>query len=287
MKTKTHTAPATAPESASEMNLIVRCSELHKLMTKAQGKSPRDKYTDAIDSLHKKEQRLKSMNPETKTASDLREGVKKLKAEIKALKPYKDDLLLSDTCRTWLKEKAAEHVYGYKIQIENKYLSKGIMVEDDSIELLNSVFFTDYQKNTERKNATVNGVEWLTGECDIDTGEEIRDVKSSWSLETFPKFKEDAEKKVKASGYDWQMRGYMLLWDHRQAVVDFCLVDTPPELLSDYDDWDLHEVDHIEPSKRITSVLVERDLDLESEMIERYTFANRFYKECIVELINK
>ena len=165
---------------------------------------------------------------------------------------------------------------------------KFIGVEDDSIELLNSVLFTDYKKNTERRRAQhVDGFDWLTGECDIFTGEIIRDIKSAWDIETFPVFKEDAESKIKSAGYEWQMRGYMILWDAPKAIIDYCLVDTPPELLSDYDNWELHEVEHIAPEKRITSIEFNRSESIEAEIMERYNAANKFYKESINELKNK
>ncbi len=48
------------------------------------------------------------------------------------------------------------------IELNNKYINKGIMQENDSIALFNSVMFSNYSKNTERLNN-----EWLTGEADI------------------------------------------------------------------------------------------------------------------------
>ena len=272
-------------------NLLVRCSSLHNLMTKGTGKSPKDKYLDAVKSLYEKEEKYRSTaNKETKTAMKLVDTIAELRATIKALKPYRNDISLSETCRTWIKKIAQEAFYGYKTQVNSKYCDKGNMVEDDSIELLNSVLFTDYKKNVDRKQAHhADGVDWLTGECDIYSASDrlIRDIKSSWSIETFPAFQEDAEKKIKLAGYDWQMRGYMILWNASKAIIDVCLVDTPPELLSDYDNWELHEVEHIAPEKRITSVVVERSESIEVEIMERYNAANKFYKECINQLKSK
>lgn len=259
-------------------------------MSMPQTKSPKAKYLDAVSKLATKEKQYRAApNKETKTAIKLSEDIKTLKATIKDLKPFKDVLNLSETTRTWIKGIAKRNFYGYKVEIGSKYFDKGHAVEDTSIELLNIVEFTGYEKNTERRTAThPDGFAWLTGECDIYTPEgEIRDIKSSWDIETFPAFKEDAEKKLKDSGYNWQMRGYMILWNAPRATVDFCLVDTPPELLSDYDNWELHEVDHIDPVKRITSVSIERDETIEDEILERYKWANHFYHECMNELKSK
>jgi len=278
-------------KSSVSDNLLVRCSSLHNLMTKSTTKSPKDKYLDAVKSLYEKEEKYRSTaNKETKTAIKLSDSISELKATIKALKPYKNDILLSETCRTWIKGLAKHAFYDYEVQISSKYFDKGHGVEDDSIELLNSVLFTDYKKNTDRKQAQhADGFDWLTGECDIYSEPDrlIRDIKSSWDIETFPAFTEDAEKKIKTAGYDWQMRGYMILWDAKKAIIDVCLVDTPPELLSNFDNWDLHEVDHIAPEKRITSVTVERSESIEAEIMERYNAANKFYKECINQLKSK
>ena len=104
-------------------------------------------------------------------------------------------------------------------------MQKGIDCEQASIDLLNTAefrFSKPYIKNTERKSN-----DWITGECDIYDPESrlIRDIKTSWSMYTFPLF--DTECK----DYEWQMRGYMWLWDCDTASVDYCLVDTPEHLI--------------------------------------------------------
>src|ERR1700737_549012 len=83
---------------------------------------------------------------------------------------------LSKGAKTALEMMAKEFVYGFNEVISGKFMEKGIIVEDQSIALYNSVFFTDYKKNTERKTN-----EWITGECDIFTGSKIIDIKSAWS----------------------------------------------------------------------------------------------------------
>ena len=72
--------------------------------------------------------------------------------------------------------------------ISSKYLTKGNQCEQDSIDLINEVNFANYTKNEERKTSK-NGI--LSGSCDIFTGNSIIDIKSSWSLATFPFFRSD------------------------------------------------------------------------------------------------
>jgi len=65
--------------------------------------------------------------------------------------PKGKDEVLSVGAKSAISKMAKEFVYGYDEKISNKYMEKGILVEDKSIELLNSVLFTDFKKNTERK----------------------------------------------------------------------------------------------------------------------------------------
>ena len=213
-----------------KQNLLVRCSELHKIMTKSRSKT----------------------NP------------------------------LSETTKSYVMEKAKESFYGIRPVISNKYTEKGIMNEPLGIQMVNQVRFMDFRKNENRKT-----IEWLTGECDIEGDERIIDIKCSWSFDTFPAFQEEADKAVKKAGYDWQMRGYMMLYDKNLAEVVYCLTSTPKSLLTSFDVPELHDVEHIAIEDRMTSVKVERCNVLETEIYNQYKIANKYYKECMAELENK
>ena len=189
---------------------------------------------------------------------------------------------LGETTKSYIQEKAKQDFYGINPILENKYLSKGIMNEQIGIDLVNQVRFMDFIKNTERID-----IGWLTGECDINATDRIIDIKCSWSFDTFPAFEEEAQKSVKKAGYDWQMRGYMMLYNKDLAEVIYCLTSTPDSLLSQWDDLKMHKVDHIEAEKRITAVRVERDVEIEEEIKKQYGIANTYYKECLAELTTK
>ena len=190
--------------------------------------------------------------------------------------PKEKSQILSKGAKTVLDKMAKEFVYGFNEVISGKYMDKGIIVEDQSIELYNSVFFTDYTKNTERKTN-----DWITGECDIFTGDKIIDIKSSWNLATFPATSEDGEDK----GYEWQLRAYMMLWNVDCADIAYCIVNTPDELIK-YEQEELHFVDHIDENLRVTVVNYVRDLELE-EKIKIKVEAAREYLQLKVETINK
>lgn len=181
---------------------------------------------------------------------------------------------LSAGAKTFVETMAKELVYGYDVKVSSKYLDKGIQVEDASIELYNSVNFTECVKNTERREN-----EWLSGECDIVQAARITDIKSSWNLDTFPAFSDAG----RDTGYEWQGRAYMMLWAKPEFEVAYCLVPTPDDLIG-YEDPDLHYVDHINPALRVTSVIYQRDMALE-ELIKVKVTAARAYFQTIVRKI--
>jgi hypothetical protein len=178
---------------------------------------------------------------------------------------------LSVGAKTHILKLAKEFVYGYQEDISSKYMEKGLTVEDDSIALYNEVFFTNHVKNTERKTN-----DWITGECDIATPTKIIDIKSSWSLPTFPAISAAGESKT----YEWQGRCYMWLWDVDQFEIAYCLVNTPEELIG-YESHDLHFVDHIAPELRVTRVQCTRDKALEDKIKSRVEAANLYLEQVI------
>jgi hypothetical protein len=202
-------------------------------------------------------------------------------SELKNLmtKPRSKSEEISATTKTWLKEKVKQEYFGYRKKLDTPAINKGIDCEQMSIDLLNDVVFGTYKKNTERRTN-----DWLTGEPDIVSISAIDDIKTSWSLETFPAFKEDAQEAIKKAGYDWQLRGYMMLFKKPEARIRYCMVDTPDYLLKDWDDENIHKVDHIDPEKRMVTVTIERDKDKEQEMEEAYEIANKYYQQYWKEL---
>jgi hypothetical protein len=185
--------------------------------------------------------------------------------------------VLSETAKSYIKQIAKEDFYGYYSELDNKYINKGKQCEQDSINLLNLVNFTSYTKNEIRINTDI-----LTGEADIVAENEIIDIKTSWSLDTFPALPDD----INAKDYEMQLRGYMMLYNKQKASVVYCMVDTPEDLRG-WENEQLHNVSHIAPEKRITSISFERDLEIEKLITEKCTEAIKFYSEYINQLNNK
>ena len=186
--------------------------------------------------------------------------------------------ILSETAKSYIKSVAKQDFFGYNVDLNNKYVIKGQEQEQDSINLLNAVRMTSYVKNDKR---LINDI--MTGECDILLDDHIIDIKTSWSLETFPALAEDGMNK----DYEWQLRAYMYLYDRPTAELIYCMVTTNDDLLSQWDNLSLHRVDHIDPDKRVTVIPFERDQDLESQMIEKLDAASELYMNYVNQLNNK
>lgn len=184
---------------------------------------------------------------------------------------------LSAGARTFVRKKFKEKLFGYRERFSSKYTEKGTMVEDESIALYNRVFFTDCVKNTERR-----ADEYLTGELDIIAGDIIIDIKSSWSLTTFPVWPDEAAD----TGYEWQLRAYMYLFDKPRAELAYCMVSTPEHLIG-YEDRAMHIVDDIPEQMRVTVLKFDRDADKEKAMIERIKLAQAYLDQLSNDYLGK
>ena len=192
-------------------------------------------------------------------------------------KKAKDDGELSQTaksfCQSWLKEQ----LYQRKQTFASKYTEKGLTVEDDAIEYAaEQLGWGNVRKNTIRIRN-----EWIEGECDILTNSHVHDIKSSWSEDTFPLF----ETKIPTAGYEWQVQGYMWLYQVDQASVTYCLMDMPIEMIDrevrfklgeyysrkEYADFITRfQYSHLGPELRIKQFTFEADAVLRNQIREAH-----------------
>ncbi len=132
---------------------------------------------------------------------------------------------LSKTCKTYLQELAIENTYGIRKELWSRYTDKGNECENEAIELVNDVLNLGFiYKNDENLNN-----EWITGTPDVNTNEILLDVKSSWDATTFPFFEDEIPNK----DYYYQLQGYMELTGREKALLIYCLIDTPEDILLD------------------------------------------------------
>jgi hypothetical protein len=154
-------------------------------------------------------------------------------------------------------------------------MKKGVAVEDKAIELVSALLGKQLKKNPEfREN------EWVCGTCDLYDAatNTIHDIKSSWSLLTFPALPKDGYDAV----YEWQLRCYMMLWDADQAELNYCLIDTPQELHMEAEH--LHLVEHLPAHMRMTRLPFKRDLDKEEHIKIQVEYARDYYEDVLKEI---
>lgn len=182
---------------------------------------------------------------------------------------------LSIGAKTYIRELAAQEIFSVEFEVSSKAMEKGIECEDDSIDLLNKVRGLSLMKNVERRSN-----DFITGECDLFDEEAKRghDIKTSWSIATFPICTTDCQDKL----YEWQMRGYMALWNAEEWEVNYCLVDTPDRLIG-FEKMDLHVVSHLPEWMRVTTWTVKRDLEKEAAIFEKVKHAREYFKQVIAE----
>lgn len=182
---------------------------------------------------------------------------------------------LSVGAKTYIRSLAAEAIFSVDFEISGKEMEKGIRVEGESIALLNRVRGLNLSKNEERRS---NG--FITGECDLYDAAQKRghDLKSSWSVMTFPICEKDCEDKL----YEWQMRGYMALWDAQEWEVNYALVDTPEDLMK-WEPMQLHAVSHIPECMRLTTWMLTRDMEKEAAIFEKVKHAREYFAQVITE----
>ena len=186
--------------------------------------------------------------------------------------------ILSETAKSYIKKKAKEHYFGFSSSITTKPMIKGKDWEEESIALVNQVRGSFYIKNKERFEN-----EFLTGEPDIILDDCIIDIKTSWSLETWPATPGEGVNK----DYMWQLFAYCWLLDKTEGELIYCMIDTDDLLLGDWDNRSIHKVSHIDPTKRITVLKYAMLDEYIDQMKEKLSVATEYYNEYINQLNNK
>lgn len=234
-------------------SLLIRCSALGKIMT-----------SSSLGGLTKKqEETIKKLSEKDNITDKQKEELDRLIYK-KENAPMFD---LSTGAMTYIKEIVKRKVYNYEVDIWSKEMEKGNYCEDESIDLYNQINFTEYAKNTIK----VFG-DYLSGTCDIHGKGVIVDIKTSWSKATFPALAEDGVN----SDYEWQLRGYMMLYNEQKAELAYMLIDTPDHLLEYEKNFSLHHMDNVPLELRKTSLFFDRDLEKEQEIKYKVNECRKF-----------
>jgi hypothetical protein len=192
--------------------------------------------------------------------------------------------VLSGTAKSEVRALVKEDLTTFRSFNGNKYTIKGGTLEDSAIELSGKLRFRKLSKHVGRVS---NG--FITGECDVlDLDRKlIIDTKCSWDIGTHPFFHDEAQEKAKKAGYDWQMQGYMWLYDCEFAEVDFWLFPCPVELTNGFTDIErsIELVNKIDLRERLTTVRYERDESMIQKIKDKIPHAQEYYAKLYQERI--
>ena len=195
---------------------------------------------------------------------------------------------LSQTAKTYIEEEVLRAKYGVIKPFYSRYTDKGNLVEGEAIEMASKAL----ELGLIWKNEEHFTNDFLTGTPDVNTDTILLDVKSSWDATTFPFFATE----IPTKDYYYQLQGYMELTGKTEALLVYCLVNTPIEMVEDEirrahwnahlleEDLDLrdeilkrHVFDHIPLNRRVKVFKVEKDEQVINEIKERVELCREYY----------
>ncbi len=206
--------------------------------------------------------------------------------------PRSKSEVLSQTAKTYIEELAKEHLFGIKKVFKSRYTDKGNEVEEKAIELTEEVLAFEFLT----KNEEYFENDYIKGTPDIITHSLVIDVKSSWSGDTFPFFESELPNK----DYYYQVMGYMWLTGKKNALISYCLINTPEEIVNDEirrtawgkyeiepseetirDVVALHSFEHIPKDRRVKAFHVEYNEGVVNEIKTRIEHCRTYFNELI------
>lgn len=195
---------------------------------------------------------------------------------------------LGETCKTEVRNAWIKDTFGRRPLAFSKEMKKGNECEEDSLTL-----FTKVTGQLVIKNELRLENEWIKGYPDATTKDAVIEIKTPWDLFTYAKADFD-------KGYEWQIRGYMMLTGLDHATLAYCLVNAPNSILSDElyrmqwsfkdgdsnPDYDIAAdqltknltFDDIPEKLRVKQFHIERDLLIEGQIKERIEQCREYYE---------
>ena len=198
---------------------------------------------------------------------------------------------------------AYQNKHGIYEEITGKPLEKGIVNEDEALDMLCS---TKGWKDCNRKKERMFN-DYITGEPDLLDHDKsiLADVKNSFTTKSFPVLADTSDLKKHHDGYYYQMQAYMWLSGIKTSYLAYCLTSFPEHMIVDaikkrvYYEYalpsnygkDLVEIDtltedkirkqmtydHIPKEKRIVIFKVDYDAELIENVKNRIVEARKIY----------
>lgn len=134
----------------------------------------------------------------------------------------KEKLHLNDSGKRHLDSLVRAELFKRSKNIQSLQIEKGIEKEKSAISLYSRVSGELFLDNVNRLEN-----DFFSGELDILKNGIIYDIKASWEYDTFPM----TINSIPTKGYEYQLDGYMDLWQVKQSKLVYCLVNTPDRLI--------------------------------------------------------
>lgn len=213
---------------------LFRCSALGHLMAEEKGKSNFDIWLEAKAKHEQATAKLLSIKQFDKSGSTMKsyqnqvDRIEVAKVALDDAEKTKDIITLSEGAKTHLLDIYISEKYGRRRDIDNKYIQKGLQVEEDGITLYSRIKRVFFKKNEkDMKNLFIKGTpDSFIGKI-IHEAERIIDIKCSWDIVTFFR----TFTKTINSLYYWQGMGYMWLTGAKYFDLSYCLVNTPESFI--------------------------------------------------------
>lgn len=207
-----------------------RASKIGLLMTNHTGKSYKEQYDDALlkkESLNVRHSEFK--NKECKSALQIvNEKLPETEKEIERLKPLINEVILSETAKSYCKEWLISEITGKEKDIRSKHLARGKAMEEKAIERISKHYGLELIKNEEQLEN-----EYFTGTYDTNTPEIVIDAKVPFDCFTFPYFETEPDK-----NYYGQIQIYQELTRLKKGSLCYCLENGSEEQINKLS-WDL------------------------------------------------
>jgi hypothetical protein len=199
-----------------------------------------------------------------------------------------------------IKDAVLFNEYGIDKFVTSKHIEKGIINEEQSLEMMKRVTGWDVDLSQPKKRY-VNS--WVIGEPDLVSNQYLVDVKNSWDGTTFPWFETDVPNK----DYFYQLQTYMWLTGFKESYLIYTLTSAPEHLLfkeAEKLSYNLHSLpkyheksfdemleigtklatqqlmfDHIDEHKRVKIFRIERNEAIIDSMRDRVEKAREIYDQ--------
>jgi len=201
----------------------ISCSSIGKIMTNGRGKSKAEKIAELSAKLGEARQKYDTLKDALKSKQTMGEKIAAMIGELDTLNLAPDLPELSETAKSYCEQWAKEQLYERRKQFTSKETEKGNKTEIEAMDYAAQHLGWGWTvKNTERR-----ANEWMEGECDLVVGDWIHDTKCAWDCFTFPLF----EQAIPETDYEWQIQGYMSLWQKPFGSVVYALMDMPQDYI--------------------------------------------------------